>query len=134
MNLFEVICARRSVVSIANKNIDKENNIDKIPVALKYKLVKFLKETDGDEEFFQKQLNELIEQYAERDDEGKPVTNNSDGVKVKVEYQDECADKIKELHNIRTEHAQKFLTLSDIENLSISYSDMEGLYPFIKEE
>lgn len=134
MNLFEVICARRSVVSIANKNIDKENNIDKIPVALKYKLVKFLKETDGDEEFFQKQLNELIEQYAERDDEGKPVTNNSDGVKVKAEYQDECADKIKELHNIRTEHAQKFLTLSDIENLSISYSDMEGLYPFIKEE
>lgn len=134
MNLFEVISARRAIVSVANKNIDKENNIDKIPVALKYKLVKFLKETEGDEEFFQKQLTELIEQYAERDEEGNPVTNGNEGVKVRVECQEECAKKIKELHNIRTEHAQKFLTLGDIDNLEIGYSDMEGLYPFIKEE
>jgi len=133
MKLIEIINARRAIFSIINKNTDKEQGIDNIPFALKYKLVKFIRDTDGDEEFFQNQFNGLIEKYSEKDENGNPV-QNGDGYKVQESLIDECAKKMEELKNIRNEKGKKFLTISELENLQIGYSETSALYPFIKEE
>jgi hypothetical protein len=41
---------------------------------------------------------------------------------------------MEELKNIRNEKGKKFLTISELENLQIGYSETSALYPFIKEE
>ena len=135
MKIIEIINARRAIITLINRNTNKEQGVDNIPFALKYKLVKFIKDTDGDEEFFQSQFNELIEKYSEKDEEGKPV-QNGDGYKVQEDLLEECTKKMEELKNIRMggEKCNKFLTISELENLQIGYSETSALFPFIKEE
>lgn len=133
MTLIEVINARRAVVAIVNRNIDKVEEKDNIPFKLKYKLIKFLKSTNDDEEFFQKQLGILIDKYAARDENGNAIEENN-GVRVQPEMQEECAAKIEELHNLVSECNTPFLKVDELDGLDINYSETASLFPFVIEE
>ena len=116
------------------QSLSSKVRIKHLPVKLMYKLSKFFSAIDPEAEFYQTRLNEIIELYAERDENGNPVpTDNGTGVKIQQGKLGECQKELDELLALEVEFSDIKFTLEEIEPLDLSFEQFNMLLPFIEE-
>ena len=107
-----------------------------LDIKLAYRLSKMKINMQEDGNFFDTQMSDIIEKYAEKDESGKPVyIGQSNSIRIQEGKLNECQEEINKLNNLEVEIKDfQPITLEDLKYFHLSASEMEGLLPFIAEE
>ena len=119
---------------IALKGVCENLKSQKTSVKTAYKISKILNALEKEFEFYQTKFAEIINEYAEKDENGQPVLiNDGQGVKIQPDKISEAQIKMIELEAIEVDLTTSPLTLDELEGLEISISDMQTLSYIIEE-
>lgn len=107
-----------------------------MPIKTTYKFTRLFKEIDENVEFFNKTLSDLLDNYGQKDENGKYIlTEDGNGVKIKEDKYNECLEKINELNALEANLIyQPIFKIEELENLELSINELDSLMPFIEEE
>lgn len=98
---------------ICARTIDK-----KIPAALGYKTMKLIKAVEVEEEFYNTRLRQIINEYGEKDSEGKFVYLDNGNIKVIEGKESQCEGEMKELESVMVDFPDEFtFTLEELDTL-----------------
>lgn len=104
-----------------------------IPFKTAYKVSKLLQSIQKEiEDFYKPKFQELIDQYAEKDEDGNPIQDDV-GIRLKVENQNEFSTKADELNNIEIEVPETKFTLEELENIDINPRKIMNIQTLIEE-
>ena len=116
------------------KGVCENLKSQKTSVKTAYKISKILNAVEKEFEFYQAKFVEIVNEYAEKDENGQPLmTDSGNGVKINPEKITEAQTKMFELEAIETELNITPLSLDELEGLEISISDMQNLSCIIEE-
>ena len=118
---------------IATRKILSEHAGDKIPAVTAYKIMKFFKASDTEEAFYNEKMKELIDEYAEKDEAGKPIVKVN-GIQISRDRIEDCNKAIKELQETDVEKPKLVLNLKELELFQLSVEEISTLDEFIIEE
>ena len=127
MKMSELMMLGQLRPKIANK---------KMSIKTIYKFTRLFKEIEEQVEFFNITLQNLINEYGQRYEDGNFIlTEDKNGVKIKEDKYDECMNKINELNNleINLNYTPSF-TIDELENSELSMEELSLLMPFITED
>lgn len=127
MKMSEVMMIGQLRSKIANK---------KMPIKTTYKFTRLFKEIEEQVEFFNNTIQDLIEEYGQKDENNKFIlTEDKNGVKIKEDKYEECMNKINELNNleINLNYIPSF-SIDELENSELSMEELSLLMPFITED
>ena len=116
MKLYELLEAR----TVINKNIDQTESIS---APLAYKIMKLMKNTQNDCDFYQEKFNAILTEYGEKDDNGQLIQENN-GIKIQDGKMEECTSKVNELNNTEIELPKIKFTLEELKPYNFSVIDM----------
>ena len=125
MKLYELLEAR----TVINKNIDQTKSIS---AALAYKIMKLMKNTQNDCDFYQEKFNAILNEYGEKDDDGQLIQENN-GIKIQDGKMEECTSKVNELNNTEIELPKIKFTLEELKPYNFSVIDMAKIDELIQE-
>lgn len=109
----------------------------KLPFSLAYKFSKLAKIVDENIQFYSTSLKQLIDEYAEKDEEGNILhdENNPDMIKVEFTLVEEFQQKVEELSNVEVADKVPTFTFSDLEDkIELTTQEVLALMPIIREE
>lgn len=109
----------------------------KLPFSLAYKFSKLAKIVDENIQFYSTSLKQIIDEYAEKDEEGNILhdENNPDMIKVKSTLVEEFQQKVEELSNVEVADEVPTFTFSDLEDkIELTTQEVLALMPVIREE
>ena len=124
MELNELLQARKILANHVN---------DKVCATLAYKLMKFLKSSDNEEEFYLTKIRELIDKYGEKDSDGKPVYADNGNIKIKQSKVKECENEIENLGKTDVAEPTIKFNLLELSELKLSAKEMYALDNFVIE-
>lgn len=101
-------------------------------VQTQYKFLKINKVVQSEIDIFEQQKQNLIENYAELDKNGKLIVSDNGGIKIKDECFQECVDKINEINMLQITFPDIYFSLEELEVLDLTLEELELLEPFIK--
>lgn len=118
--------------------IDFRNNSDffanaNLPLKGAYKINKIRKLVDKEAEFYTEKLQEIIDTYAKKDENGQYVFS-ADGEQIMIQEDklDECNKALSELQEIKVEIDNQNLSIEDLgESLECTPEELETLMPFM---
>lgn len=105
----------------------------KFPLRTGYHLNCIIKALEPHFSFYQEQLTQIFNDYAEKDERGSIAQDENGNLKILPDKIAECNDKINELLNFEIEIDAKPLKISEIENLELPMDEIQGIIPFITE-
>lgn len=114
-------------------NVYSELSSSKIPFKLAFKLHKINKEAQLAVDFYREKLEGIIEEYGERDGEGKIKTTESGNISLKQETVEECREKIDELLNVEWDTEDFSFTDEEIktfESFDLTPTQWESFFSF----
>lgn len=100
-------------------------------IETQYKFLKLSKIIDSEIEIFEEQRKMLIENFGERDEAGNFIVENG-GIKIKIDSQEECEKKVKELNEMQVQFPDMYFSLPELEPLELTLEDLLFLDQFIK--
>lgn len=116
------------------KGVCENLKTQKTSIKTAYKVSKILNAVEKEFGFYQTKFVEIINEYAEKDENGQPIMiDGGNGVKINPEKITEAQTKMFELEAIETELNITPLSLDELEGLEISISDMQNLSCIIEE-
>lgn len=105
----------------------------KVNVKLAYKLMKVLKETKNDIDFYQEKSKEIIEKYAQRDDKNEIViTPDQTGVMLQEDKIDEFNKEYIELNETEITLPEIKFEIDEFEDVKLSAVDLMAIDEFLK--
>ena len=105
-----------------------------LPIKLSYKLMKVISGLEQESNFFRKEMENLIDTYAEKDENNQLIyTDNGEGIKLKEESQSEFSKKYKELIEMSVEVPSIYFNLDELSNLELTPKDLYLINFFIEE-
>ena len=105
---------------------------ENISIKTAYKFSKFLQDTENDYNFFVQKTQEIIQQYAEKDEEGNFITFPNGGIKLIPEKTKDVENILKDLQNIDILIGDYFkFNIDEFENLKISCRKLNPFMDFI---
>lgn len=105
----------------------------KISSKLAYKIMKLCKSVADEEEFYNSKRNEMINMYAQRDENGQIVVSDDGMISISPEKIDEAQAALQELNSIEVKVPNIKFTLTELDELKLSVADMFVLDAFIEE-
>lgn len=99
---------------------------------LALKVVKFVKAAETEEIFYEKRYNEIVNRYAEKDNDGKFV-HKDNGIIIKKDCVEDFSKEIENLNAVETEKPAFEFTADELNKCSLTGNGLYALYPFIKE-
>ena len=99
-----------------------------------YKIARLSKAIEAEYAIFSEGQRGLIEKYAERDENGEFVRLDENSIKIKTDCVEKCNTELFELLNTEVEINAEKLQLEELDNISISPSELNTLMPFIADE
>ena len=103
-----------------------------IPFKTAYKFVQLKEAIEKPITFYQEQMNKLIEEYAQKDDNGHyKMTEDRRDVLIVEGKEQECHEKVMELEACDFTIPDITFSLDELANLSLSLSEMTALMSFI---
>lgn len=113
----------------------KEVKATKIPVKTAYKLNKLINTINEHVVFYQEQIRNLLQDYAEKDDKGEYIyTNDNIGIKIKKESQQEFVEKVNELLTLDVELPDITFSIEEFGNIELTMESFNIITPFLTEE
>lgn len=112
---------------IALKEVCENLKSQKTSIKTAYRISKILNTIEKEFTFYQTKFAEIINDYAEKDENGQPIlVNDGQGVKIDPSRLMEAQTKLTELEGLEVE-IESNLTIDELEGLEISISDMQYL-------
>lgn len=105
---------------------------EKLSPKLSYKLMKFVRKIDVEEDFYNKKINELVDKYGERDGENKLIHTDT-GVKIQEDKISICNLELQEIEDVEVDTPDITFTLDELSEIKLSVRDMFFLQDFIAE-
>ena len=105
---------------------------EKLSPKLSYKLMKFVKKIEVEEDFYNKQIGELIDKYGERHSDNNLIYTDN-GVKIQNDKISNCNAELQEVDNVEVDAPDLSFTLDELSEIKLSVRDMFFLQDFIKE-
>lgn len=109
-------------------------NKQKVPIKLAFKFSKLFSQIEESTNFYREKLQEIIDTYAERDENGDmvPATDGT-GVQIQKDKIAECQEQLNELTSLEVEVPDITFTLDELEPFNLSIEQFDVLLPFITE-
>lgn len=124
MKLVNLIQAREAI---------KHHTQDKVPFRTAYKFMRFIKETETQDSFYNDKLKELIELCGKKDEDGKLIY--SDGMlSLQEDHAKEWSEKIKELYDTDVEAPETMFKPEELDCIEVTTEEMIAIGDFIEEE
>lgn len=105
-----------------------------LPLKGAYKLNKIKKAVEKESEFYQEKFQEIVDQYARKDENGELVfSEDGNQIMIKDGMVDECNKALDDLQNLEIEVETYGLTLEDLGNdVECTPDELEALMPFME--
>lgn len=103
-----------------------------IPLKGAYKLNKIKKAIEKEGEFYLEKLQEIVDTYAKKDENGNFIFSE-DGTQIQIQEDkiEECNQAMSDLENLEVEIDNYNLTIEDLgENLTCTPDELDALMPF----
>lgn len=108
-----------------------ENQNKKMPIKTAYKLANFTEQAKKEIEFYQKTINQILDECAQKDENGNPIKGDAPGTILLIkEKEKEAQDRIKELEELDIE-IKPIFTIDEIETFDITLRQLENLKSLI---
>ena len=99
-----------------------------------YKLSKLAKAIEDEVAFYREKMNELINEYGQKDEDGNLVfIDNGRSIALKPETQAECHQKIAELENLDIELPDIKFSVEEFADTTLSLEELQPILPFIED-
>ena len=106
----------------------------KAPAKVAYKFNKLCNAFKDDLNFYNGELNKIIEQYGERDKNGSLIPLESgNGVKIKSEKMPDAQKELDSLDFLEVDAPDIKFTVDELDGLQLSIEDFNRMLPFIEE-
>lgn len=103
-----------------------------LKLATAYKMAKLFKEMELSISFYSEKLQEIVNTYALKDDDGNfVVTEDGEGVTIKEDQLGECQAAMEELHTLPIEIGGAKFALDEFEGLELTTADALLMLPFL---
>lgn len=116
-----------NIINLIKKLKDKVFNIE-----TQYKFLLIDKQCKEEEELYSQQLQFIIEKYGEKDDSNNLIHNESGGIKIQTEAQEECLKLIKQLEKSDASFPDIYFSIDELDKLELTLDELRTLEPFIK--
>ncbi len=108
MKLKELIQLRQILGALANQ---------KMSIKSSYSIARFISQTNDAEVIYNQKIQELINEFGDRDQQNKLKTDENGSISIKEGKEQECNDKIAEIDNFEIDVPQLTISEKDIDNL-----------------
>ena len=108
MKLKELIQLRQILGALANQ---------KMSIKSSYSIARFISQTNDAEIIYNQKIQELINEFGDRDEQNKFKTDENGSISIKEGKEQECNDKIAEIDNFEIDVPQLTISKKDIDNL-----------------
>ena len=106
-----------------------------MPVLVAYKLNQIEDVCDKNNKFFEEKTRDIINKYAEKDSDGKPLfTEDQKSVRIQQDFIDTCVKELQELSEIDVDVPDIKIDINDLNDIKITVAEMGALMPFIKDK
>ena len=82
-----------------------------------YSIARFISQTNDAEIIYNQKIQELINEFGDRDQQNKFKTDENGSISIKEGKEQECNDKIAEIDNFEIDVPQLTISEKDIDNL-----------------
>lgn len=106
---------------------------EKMSIKTAYKLNKLIKKIEEENNFYNIKFHEIIEQYAEKNDQGEYQYIDENSIKIKEGKEQECYKKVSELQNLEIETPNITFSIEELGNINLTIDTVNMLMPFIEE-
>lgn len=110
-----------------NNIFNKILNNNQINIYTQYKFLKLKKIYDDELSIYQQQLNRILQYCDDINGDNKNI------LKIKPEFLEQCKKDVQTINSIITQLPDIYFSLDELENLQLTFSELEILMPFIKE-
>ena len=124
MKMYEVLDFSKVYDSIKN---------EKMSIKTAYKLNKLIKKIEEENNFYNIKFHEIIEQYAEKNDQGEYQYIDENSIKIKEGKEQECYKKVSELQNLEIETPNITFSIEELGDINLTIDTVNMLMPFIEE-
>lgn len=124
MKMYEILDFSKVYNSIKN---------EKMSIKTAYKLNKLIKKIEEENNFYNIKFHEIIEQYAEKNDQGEYQYIDENSIKIKEGKEQECYKKISELQNLEIEIPNITFSIEELGDINLTIDTVNMLMPFIEE-
>ena len=101
-----------------------------VPIKAAYKLNKIYEQMQKEQPFIRDTFSKIIDKYSEKDENGDPIINYSNGdseIAIKHEYEDKCAQEIQELYDLTIKIDNFDLSVDDFGDSKITINILKKL-------
>ena len=104
-----------------------------LPLKVAYKLNKIRQAVDKEGDFYSEKFQEIINNYAKKDEEGNLVfSEDGEQIMIQEDKIEECNKALEDLQNLEVEIDNYNLTIDDFgEDLTCTPNELETLMPFL---
>ena len=104
-----------------------------MPFSLSYKFTKILDKIETDYQYFVKKMREIINKYADKDENGELIIKDNN-IQIKKDFISLAEKELNELNDIEVTIPDISFSVEELKSLSIKPADLRALLPFIKED
>ena len=104
----------------------------KMPIEISYKIMKIIQAIEREENFFSKKMNEIIQEFGDKKENGELIFLENGNIKIKDGKEQECQKEIKELNELEIELPDYKIKLEDLNNISLSPKEIYSLDPILE--
>ena len=105
-----------------------------LPLKGAYKINKIKKAVEKESEFYQEKFQEIVDQYAQKDENGEVVlSEDKSQIMIKEGLVEECNNALNDLQELEVEIDNCGLTLDDLgDDVECTPEELEALMPFME--
>lgn len=105
----------------------------KLPLKIAYKMNKLRKAVDAESEFYANKFQEIVDTYAQHDDNGQVVfSENGEQILITEGMVEECNQALDDLQSLTVSIDNCNLTIDDFgDNIECTPEELEALMPFL---
>ena len=101
-------------------------------IQTKYKMARFLKETESDLDFYQKEFRKIIDQCAEHKEDGSIATDENGGIPILNDMQETFYKESSELDKTEVNIPDIRFSIEELADFDMSANDLIKLDPIIE--
>lgn len=106
---------------------------NKLPFKTSYNLIKLSKFIETETKFYQEKIQEIIQEFGAKDDDGKYIyTENGAGIKLIEGKEEECFTRIQELANIEVELPDINFDITEFKDVELTPEQIEAGMPLFE--
>ena len=105
-----------------------------MPLKITYNLTKLYKALSVEADFYNEKLNEIVQTYGDRDEEGnlKPTADGR-GIQIQKDRLEEAQSKLNELYTIEATLPDIKLSVETLGDVELTLEETNALMPFFEE-